>query len=195
MVGLSVSNCVSRPEYVRQKMKQDTSQREVFARFGLTAYSAQCLEMEAGNLILAYIRVAGKIENKSILEAVERSIDRDTLGRLLLEIKKVATFGDGLENYVNSALDRRNFLIHSFFKSHDKALLSNDGRTQMIEELDDIRFEIQRADKLLHSLSIVLLKTIGYTEEQIENFPLKDEVEQYTPPNHRSPSAPVVGGC
>jgi len=158
-------------------MKEDTSQKEVFARFGLAAYTAQCLEMTAGSVILAYVRVAGKIENKEIIEAVERRIDRDTLGRLLKEIKKTASLDDKIQEHVDTALSRRNHLTHSFFRMHSESLLTDSGRMQMIEELDSIRHDINKADKMLHMLAVVLLKTLGYTEEQIENYPLENELE------------------
>ena len=79
--------------------------KEMYAHFGLTAYTAQCFEMEAVTLLMVHARLADKAAPSSDFEELERKLDKKTLGLLLKDVKKRVSFDELAEDMVDKALD------------------------------------------------------------------------------------------
>ena len=147
--------------------------KNLYAHFGITAYRGQCLEMEAGTLLFAFIQTNSRITAEEAQKAIETSIERETSGHLLKEIKKIVHFEESGLATVDDALKKRNYLVHHFFRTHALDMLSEAGRSKMINELEDIRQSFDDADALLHVITITLLKTTGITEEDLRANSMK----------------------
>jgi hypothetical protein len=65
---------------------------------------------------------------KGIIE----DIDSKTVGTLLRHFKKTGTMDDSIITIVDEALEKRNYLTHRFFRSHNFAIHSEEGRREMI---------------------------------------------------------------
>lgn len=102
-------------------MNQSENLHQLYAEFGMAAEKAQVLELEAGNVILSFVALtvdpkdistADKIGYKKLVDEV----DRKTLGNLLRQIRKIVEFDSSSEEIISEALNKRNYLVHGFFK-------------------------------------------------------------------------------
>jgi hypothetical protein len=141
-------------------------QYELYAEFGIAAEKAQVLEIDAGNVALSFLAFFFKT-NELTTEQIEmfRSIDRDlnrkTLGALLKYVKTTANIDDYILQALDDALEKRNFLTHKFFLTHNFAIYSAVGRKEMIQELKEIQNTLGLAHWMLHGLSEGLDKLSG----------------------------------
>jgi hypothetical protein len=123
-------------EWDQELPHEARQRREVFARFGLASYHGQCIEKQLAMLI-------SSVCVKHFLHAPPEERERlwkaeadKTLGTMLrnLEASKV-TLPSGIHGRLGRALVVRNRLAHNFFFETDKAILTDDGREDLIAEL------------------------------------------------------------
>jgi len=151
---------------------------DLYAQFGIAAEKAQTLELEAGNFVLSYLGLFFKPdqitdEQREFLSSLVDDMNHKTLGRLLKSIKGLATFDQSFLSTVESALERRNYLTHHFFRAHNFAIYGEEGRRSMIEELKKIQEEINLAHAMLSAASGALrghTDLPDVTEEQIQKL-------------------------
>lgn len=153
--------------------------KDVFAHFGLAAYHAQCFEMELKNIFLLLIRVNNRSLLIPLLEQCEAVLDKQTLGTLVRDIRKVVSFGDGCVVAIESALTNRNRLMHGFYERHATNLLSKTGRDTMIHELETYSTSFEIADTVARSVSGAIGKSLGITDEFLQS-----ELERMTQEAH-----------
>jgi hypothetical protein len=144
--------------------------RELYYEFGRTAEMAQLLETEAGNLALVYATMlidTSKItdEQREFFRALVEDIDKRTFGDLFRQIEKIGHIDDTILTTVNDALDKRNYLTHRFFRRHNFAIHSVEGRKAMLADLREIQRSLSLAHTMLMgmtgSLSELLAKLLG----------------------------------
>lgn len=144
-------------------------QLRLYAEFGITAEKAQVLEFEAGNVALSFVTLfvdTKRIgpEESEFFRSLMEDVNRQTLGALLRSIKRMANFDDSLLTIVDEALERRNYLAHRFFPSHNYAIFDEAGRRAMIAELKAIQAKLDRAHQALCAISSLLNKMAGHPE-------------------------------
>jgi hypothetical protein len=151
---------------------------ELYAKFGRTAEMAQVMELEAGNLALSYVLIAFDVNNltkeqKLFLKSLSEDIDRRTFGNLINILKKSMNVDQTIEDAIDSALEKRNYLTHRFFRTHNFAIHSAEGRAKMIEELSDLYEAFSIAHTILHGMTDTLNELFGnpnITEEQAKKL-------------------------
>lgn len=143
--------------------------KDVFAHFGLAAYHAQCFEMELKNIFLLLLRANNRSLSIPLLEQCEAVLDKQTLGTLLRDIRKVVSFDDDCVVAVESALTNRNRLMHGFYERHAIDLLSHTGRDTMIHELETYSTSFETADTVARSVSGAIGKSLGITDEFLQS--------------------------
>jgi hypothetical protein len=131
---------------------------ELYAEFGIAAEMAQVMEVEAGNAALSYLALfvdTDRIspEETAMFRGVMEDVNRKTLGAVLKHIKAFGNFDDRLVEIVDEALERRNYLTHKFFRSHNFAIQSEAGRKSMIAELKEIQVVLQRGHGVLNAVT------------------------------------------
>ena len=141
-------------------------QLEVYTQFGIAAEMAQCLEIDASNLALAYIAAfvnTDEITSELIewFRAINEDLNRKTLGQLLRAVKRFATYGDEILETMDEVLIKRNYLMHRFFPFHNFALFSVEGRREMIAELQEIPKKLTAAHWMLVAMHDGLLAVTG----------------------------------
>jgi hypothetical protein len=141
-------------------------QYELYAEFGLAAEKAQVLEVDCGNIALSHmVLFFGKDnitdEHRRLYRNILNDCDRSTLGKLLRQVKSIGKFDDSILTAVDEALERRNYLMHHFFRTHNFAILSESGRKLMIEELKEIQAKLDLARTMLLGVSGTLEKLAG----------------------------------
>ena len=153
-------------------------QYELYAEFGIASEKAQLLEIEAGNYVLAFLGIffkPDKISNeqRDFLKNLIDDMNHATLGKLLKSVKGLAEFDESFLKLFDAALEQRNYLAHHFFRSHNFAIYSADGRKVMIEELKSIQRQLDIAHASLSAASTCLNKISGLptvTDEQLKKW-------------------------
>ena len=151
---------------------------ELYAKFGRTAEMAQVMELEAGNLALSYVLIAFDVNNltkeqKLFLKSLSEDIDRRTFGNLVSIMKKSMNIDQKIKDKIDSALEKRNYLTHRFFRTHNFAIHSAEGRAKMIEELSNLHEAFSIAHTILHGMTHTLNELFGnpnITEGQAKEF-------------------------
>jgi hypothetical protein len=102
------------------------------------------MEMESGNPSVVYMAMLVDISKsaeklRGFCYSLIQDINARTLGNLFRKIKKTVTMDNSLLARVEEALDKRNHLIYKFFRGHNLAIRSVEGRLSMLAELHDIQ--------------------------------------------------------
>ncbi len=144
--------------------------RELYFEFGRAAEMGQVMETEAGNLALVYASMladTSKItdEQREFFRALVQDVNERTFGNLFREIQKLGQIDASILSAVNDALEKRNYLTHKFFRAHNFAIHSVDGRKAMLAEVREIQASLSLAHAMLSgmtgSLSQLLAKLLG----------------------------------
>ena len=143
--------------------------REMFARFGLVMYYAQCLERQIGDMLAT-------IYNPPFLEA--SSEDRDsffdeesakTLGHMARDIDDRSDLSPKLKNRLEQAVKLRNWLAHEYFSERATDMLTSEGREKMICELQEKADWLKELDSEFTDISKNWLCRMGLSREEIES--------------------------
>jgi hypothetical protein len=140
--------------------------RLLYFEFGRTAEMAQVMEIEAGNLALAFVSLAfdpSKItdDERGLFRAIVDDVNSRTFGNLLKQIRKIGSVSENIENSIDEALEKRNYLVHKFFRSHNLQINSEEGRKEMIAELRAIHESLSRAHTVLAGMTQTLNQAFG----------------------------------
>lgn len=125
---------------------------DVYRKFGETAEAAQLIETELGTVLLAARCIEeGLLENKNPARATDilGSVNRHTLGQLLGNLNNHTQSLDALEGVLSKALQQRNRLFHSFYRTHNFRRNSDEGRALMLEDLEVIHSALLEAYKAI----------------------------------------------
>jgi hypothetical protein len=136
---------------------------ELYAKYGIAAEAAQLFETELGTLLLC-LRALDEgwhiVPDGEAAREVLDEIDRSTLGRLLHRLKRHIKIEGDLEESFSSALEARNRLMHGFYERHNFKIQTEDGRREMVADLDALHGELfaawRTADKLTTIISAVV---------------------------------------
>lgn len=133
-------------------------QYQLYAEFGMAAEKAQVLEVDAGNVALSYMSFfvePGEVtaEQAEMFRSVVDDLNRKTLGAVLFHVKSALDLDAGIVETVDHALERRNYLTHQFFRTHNFAICSTEGRKAMIAELQEIQAQLEQGHQVLYAIS------------------------------------------
>lgn len=144
--------------------------REVYAKYGLAMYFAQCLETELVNLLVALkLKDRDKITRSDIDSFMEENYKK-TLGRLIQSLKKAMKIPENLEIELAELLNIRNYLAHHYFRDKATDFVNKDGRQNMLSELELIISKLVNGDKKISSIVSVIREQYGITEEMISKM-------------------------
>ena len=143
--------------------------KELWAFFGLAFYAAQVLEQGIVNLAVA-ARAAGNQEiTPELIRDFYKHADQCTFGQILRIIRKTVSLQTEIDADLRVALETRNCLAHRFFLAHDRDLLSEDGRHNMIDELREHITFFKRFDSKFDSIWQAAWDDLGVTNEMIQS--------------------------
>jgi len=139
----------------------------MFGNYGLTALAATSFEKTVMLLLIAVSRISELNVPPSELYKAMDEVNHLTLGRLITELKKRLNVTDSTASELESALKRRNYLIHHFFFAHREMLRTPEGAHEMSNELRPMRdlfVEVQKKIDLIlgavlqkHSLDLEII--------------------------------------
>ena len=75
---------------------------------------------------------------------------------------------DKIIEIVENALEKRNYLIHKFFRSHNLAIHSEDGRKIMRDELSEIYNALSLAHTVLSGMTSTFKQIMGQKDISID---------------------------
>lgn len=154
-----------------EQLDPDSQQiQEVYARYGLAIYQAQCIErLLAIILVTEYGPGPNKITPQEYDELLESYFNR-TLGGLIRKFLAEPSIPEDLEDRLKKALDARNFLAHRYFWDRAVKFASSQGRSKML-------FELQRQIDFFDELDADLTKMFenwagrnGITPDRIDQI-------------------------
>lgn len=129
---------------------------EVYAKFGEVSEAAQLLETDLGSSLLflgavdeGLISPELKVDGKRATDLMHR-IDRQTLGQLIRNNRRLSDAFEPIEGLLANALDERNRLSHSFYRQHNLRRNSEGGRAIMMADL-----------KAMHEIIIAAWKAVA----------------------------------
>ena len=140
--------------------------KALYFEFGRTAEMAQVMEVEAGNLALAFVSLAfdpSKItdEERHFFKAIIDDVNSRTFGNLLKQIRKIGSVSEDIEKIINEALEKRNYLVHKFFRNHNLQINTEEGRKEMRAELEEIYKSLSQAHATLSGMTHTLNEVFG----------------------------------
>ena len=120
--------------------------KELYAFFGLASYEAQLLEMSLINLAVALKFAEGGRLYRDVGLAAYATYEGKTFGQLLRSVSTAKGHLDELVPLLTAAVEKRNYLMHRFFREHAADLMAEAGRRKMILELRDMTALFHQAD-------------------------------------------------
>ena len=148
-------------------MTRDDLVRDTYAHFGLAIYQVQVLEHTIVNaMVVARMPDRDRISRRAIDGFMDREFDR-TLGRLVRELGKYASVPDDLVDVLSQALEKRNWLVHDYFRERAEQFVTDSGCHQMIAELDVAQRQFHSAGERLDLLLRPVRERFGVTDEAI----------------------------
>ena len=148
-------------------MNRDDLVRDTYAHFGLAIYMAQILEQAiVTTMVVARMPDRGHVTRQEIDAFMDRQF-KQTLGRLLLELKKYVVVEDELARILSEALSKRNWLVHDYFKERAEEFVTDAGCHRMISELKENQQLFEHAEHALDMLVRPIRERFGVTDERI----------------------------
>lgn|GEM_PF-1297603 len=146
---------------------------ELYAQFGMASEAAQVLEVEAGNLALAYLAMSVEPtrvtpEETEVFRAVIEDVNRKTLGAMFRHLRGIAQIDPALTAVMDRALERRNYLTHHFFRTHNFAIQNAHGQSEMIGELRQISADLYRGHQILSVMTDCVNHLAGHGDNLSE---------------------------
>jgi hypothetical protein len=149
---------------------ENYSEKEVYAFFGLAAYSAQVLEKGLVNLVVTF-RTFGLSITRAEFDVIFDAHDSRTLGQLLRAARdQHIPIPDETDKLLARALERRNYLNHDFFADHAGHFMTERGRSTMIRRLSDLTMLFRRADRGCEPIYKPLLDRLGLNEQLLHKL-------------------------
>lgn len=141
--------------------------KEPFAFFGLTAYYAQVLEEAALNLAVVLRLPEVNLISQELFLDLYDSLGRRTFGQLLKVARLELNLSDEDVDFLGTALELRNMLVHRYFRERAEDFISEAGRQEMKRELQFILSEFKKADEIITGLYLSLWEKYGVNEELV----------------------------
>ncbi|MGY1522126.1 hypothetical protein [Luteimonas sp. A482] len=138
--------------------------KEVYAFAGLALYQANLLESSLINLTTVLQLEQVSAITRKVFDSVYEGLESKTLGQLLRAARGLTELPANIDSVLASALAKRNFLAHHFFRHHAGTIIHDLGRTEMIEELRGMIALFEEADALVTPVYLALWSKFGVDE-------------------------------
>lgn len=157
-------------------MTEDEHHKEVYAYFGLAIFRVQLLEHGIVNALVVCDLIPNRRHRAKSRDEWSAQVDQfmdgqfeNTAGALMKALRKAITVSDELEQSLSRSLKLRNFLVHHFFRERTASWYTEQGRTDMIAELEAAGDQFGDTDRLIETV-VRPLKERYVTPEQEEQL-------------------------
>ncbi|WP_242824881.1 MULTISPECIES: hypothetical protein [unclassified Dehalobacter] len=150
---------------IQEDYNENEHSKELYAYFGLAVFHAQVLEHQLVNMIVLMKSLQEEKITSNYIEALFSRKLSNTMGQLINEIKQMFNLEDDEIMQLKTILEKRNFIIHDYFKERISLAYSKDGRDSMIIELIDFIEQANKIDKKLERYTDDMSAKLGITKE------------------------------
>ncbi|EKM5064021.1 hypothetical protein ACN5L5_003780 [Cronobacter turicensis] len=151
--------------------------KEVYAYYGLSMYRAQCVEQSIIQLLIFFDFIekntstfSGREKWESDFDEFDNFLSKKTMGHLLKLARELNLFNKDVEEALNLALKKRNWLAHLFFVDHALNFINKEGRVLMINDLEKAIELFNHVESMLQPISKAAAYKYGLTEEILEQM-------------------------
>ncbi|MGZ8251409.1 MAG: hypothetical protein ACXW1P_03505 [Methylophilaceae bacterium] len=149
--------------------------KEVYARFGHAMYRAQCVEQAIVQLIVFTEFFGKNVPVKMSQDEWTKAFDEfdgvlsvKTMGQLVKNLKSVAAIESSIEDELNNALKKRNWLAHHFFVDHALSFVSAEGRERMIGDTLAATEIFDKVEERLTPITYTLAEKYGLSQDVLK---------------------------
>ena len=142
--------------------------REVYARFGLAMYQAQCLERQLAIILATKYGPGPTRVTRKDLDALLGRMFKRTLGQLVNDIGSIIEVNEEEKEQLKYALDKRNWLTHHYFWDRAVEFQSRDGRASMLSELQVAAEYFDTLDVIYTRRTREWGESVGITQQSID---------------------------
>jgi hypothetical protein len=158
-------------ESLRMLESEEGQSNAVFACFGSAAQRAQLFEQALARFLSVYNRIASNTLSIEDFEDCEGKLQKKTMGWLLREMQKYVTLSDPVvAERLDSALDRRNYLMHAFFLERGDRLKSEVGRMDLLRELVATERLLDNARITVNAMRIAICRTLSVPDPFAKDY-------------------------
>ena len=159
-------------EYKNENENDNGKHKLIYSYFGLAIYIAQCLE-ETLSIMLWTNRICNKNiktnqEVNDIIDMFENS--KKTMGNFINEVKQNYNLPTNLNNELKEILNKRNYLVHKYFKLEIQKFYTELGQKEMLEYFSSFIDETQTINDKLKKNYKLYPDKLGMTEENINQM-------------------------
>lgn len=124
----------------------------VFAEFGGAVHIAQRLEFGLTLLLAFAVKFDDATIGKSTVERLATNDAEKTLGELWHAVKKSEYVTRAEQKKIRKAIKERNILVHNYLIDKGELLLTREGRSEMLADIQRIQILLRKADEIVESL-------------------------------------------
>lgn len=162
---------MSRHTMPDSEYSQNEALKPIALELGITVYL--CQQFETSLLFLTAILGAqqGKINSNSFKDGF-CSYSEKTLGHLVKTFGSKIQMLEGYEAYIvfiRKGVEMRNSIVHGFILRNTERLLTNKGRSEVVDELRDAQHVINERLQSVNELLDRALKVFGGSLEQLQS--------------------------
>ncbi len=129
----------------------------VFACSGSAAQNAQYFEDALSEFLLDYNKLTKRTLTPQDFETLDQKLQKRTVGTLLREFSNYVKIDDpNVQRLLEKALERRNFLMHHFFRQKDFTLRLEKDRIGLISSLTSIDRILQESATIIRAMRIAM---------------------------------------
>lgn len=155
-------------EWLEELPFEAQQKREVFARFGLAMYYANCLERQIGLLLATmYNQKFLQVQTEERDSFFDREAKK-TFGQMVRDLGNKAQLSTTLESKLQKALKLRNTLAHRYFWERAFNITTLEGREKMIVELQKKADFFKELDREFKHLLLQWFYSKGGSKEEYE---------------------------
>ncbi|MEV7755804.1 hypothetical protein [Streptomyces griseofuscus] len=147
----------------------DTNHKTVYALFGLAIYKANVLEHTLVNTLAMARIITAEEQGERLIRDPWAQGFKDMMGKLIRRAEPyVSAYPEVVDELTNS-LNRRNFLVHHFWRERIQEMITESSRAKMCADLKaDCGLFTQTDERLTERVFDPLARKRGITPERIE---------------------------
>jgi hypothetical protein len=151
--------------------------KPIALELGAAVLDSQRLEYALSFLMLLLGKEVGISRPNEAINDFMGELSKKTLGNLILRLEKKYPFQAGFADEMKTALEHRNYIIHSFLNDRAESLATPAGRQTALADLKFRRKKLQECHALVDKAVQLIAK---YNEMPLDEFH-KQAFESYMP--------------
>jgi len=148
-------------------LNDEERDREMYALFGHCVYNFQLLEHQLMNMIMVYYKSRNTTLDENEYDMLFKNYSDKTMGKLIGKVVSLYSLERGKKKVLLQINKKRNFFVHHYFKNRNIKLFNENGRIEIINEINEVDDLVIDMDKYLTHITKPLTETLGITDDYI----------------------------